>query len=63
VAHRDWCGKPCADCANPCKLDESIPCSPDCENLFLDGEYDPVKCNEARCDAITDDDADVSSDR
>lgn len=36
---RGWCGKPCAECTNPCALDERIPCSPDCECLGEHGEY------------------------
>ena len=44
MAHAEWCGKPCSECASPCKLDESIPCSPDCENLRPDGTADPEKC-------------------
>ena len=50
MAHKDWCGKPCADCAAPCALDESIPCSPDCGNLFPDGTRDITSCNHAGCD-------------
>ena len=47
--HKDWCGKPCADCKSPCELDESIPCSPDCVNLGLNGE---TNCDECmKCDA------------
>ena len=52
MPHIDWCGKPCADCDNPCTLDESMPCSPDCENLFADGSQDTEKCACAGCDAI-----------
>ena len=55
MPHMDWCGKPCAECTYPCKLDESMPCSPDCELL---GEYgypiDRAKCREVGCDAIID---------
>ena len=42
--HKNWCGKPCFICASPCALDQTIPCSPDCENLREDGEPDPEKC-------------------
>ena len=52
MAHKDWCGKPCADCANPCALDESIPCSPDCTYLFSDGARDITNCFNSGCDAI-----------
>jgi len=47
--HRLWCGRPCADCENPCKLDESIPCSPDCELLGKNGEWTHIECK--KCDA------------
>ena len=52
MAHRDWCGLPCADCLNPCSLDQSIPCSPDCELLLSDGSRDTQKCKAAGCDVI-----------
>lgn len=48
--HKDWCGKPCCECENPCALDETIPCSPDCEHLGENGETDCAECK--RCDAI-----------
>lgn len=47
--HKDWCGKPCADCKHPCRLDNDIPCSPDCENLGANGETDCHECQ--KCDA------------
>ena len=50
---QEWCGRPCAQCENPCALDESIPCSPDCELLQPDGNRDRVLC--AGCDACLDD--------
>jgi len=51
--HKLWCGNSCADCENPCALDESIPCSPDCENLGEDGEpIDLLVCKKAGCDAL-----------
>ena len=46
MPHRNWCGKPCDDCENPCPLDKSIPCSPDCEDLSEDGEC----LSDAPCD-------------
>jgi len=41
MPHPNHCGKPCAECVIPCALDESMPCSPDCqgwnnENLCID---------------------------
>ena len=53
MPHQDWCGKPCAECEDTCSLDESIPCSPDCTNLQLDGSCDSEECHAAGCDAIT----------
>lgn len=47
--HKDWCGKPCSECQNPCELDKSIPCSPDCECLGANGERDCPECKQ--CDA------------
>lgn len=47
--HRDWCGLNCAYC-DGCALDESIPCSPDCESLSLDGECLDRECLD--CDAV-----------
>lgn len=35
--HPLWCGKPCAECNSPCGLDESMPCSPDCNGFDLAG--------------------------
>ena len=49
MAHKDWCGKPCSECQNPCKLDYSLPCSPDCENLGQDGY--PIEADCKGCDA------------
>ena len=48
MAHKDWCGKPCADCEQPCALDESMPCSPDCDLLNADGTQDGDQCES--CD-------------
>ena len=53
MAHNEWCGKPCSGCIDSCKLDESIPCSPDCENLLPDGGRDVINCREAECDVET----------
>ena len=48
--HTDWCGMPCCHCPSPCSLDESMPCSPDCEFLGENGETDCEECR--RCDAM-----------
>lgn len=53
MAHKDWCNKPCSECTTSCRLDESMPCSPDCENLNPDGSRRIKKCKEAGCDAYT----------
>lgn len=44
-----WCGRSCADCLNPCALDASISCWPDCENLNPDGTRNTAACEG--CDA------------
>lgn len=48
--HKEWCGKTCSDCKNPCGLDEKIPCSPDCEFLGEDGSTTHPECQN--CDAL-----------
>lgn len=48
--HKEWCGKSCADCETSCRLDESMPCSPDCEFLGENGETDSPECQS--CDAL-----------
>lgn len=50
MAHINWCGERCADCTKICGLDESMPCSPDCENLSPDGIPNTVECQ--KCDAF-----------
>lgn len=49
--HKDWCGKPCADCQSPCETDFELTCSPDCENLGKNGEINLSKCKG--CDALS----------
>ena len=56
MAHKDWCGKPCSDCETSCGLDESMPCSPDCENLLPDGTPNREDCLRIGCDALCEDD-------
>ena len=46
MAHKDWCGRTCAECVLPCRLDESIPCSPDCPYLGKNGEMNHVECSD-----------------
>lgn len=55
MSHQDWCGKPCGECEHPCALDESMPCSPDCEILLPDGCRPHYKCLAARCDVLSND--------
>ena len=51
--HQDWCGRPCDACDTSCVLDESIPCSPNCELLNENGDMaDYLKCLERSCDVI-----------
>lgn len=47
--HKEWCKKCCADCTAPCKLDEELYCSPDCEFLGENGEMNAPECKN--CDA------------
>ena len=50
MPHPDWCGKPCGECRG-CKLDMTMPCSPDCSQLNpITGEPDGEHCKG--CDAI-----------
>ena len=50
--HKEWCGQACDGCVKPCWVDESMPCSPDCENLGLDGlPIDIEACLRDGCDA------------
>lgn len=51
MAHKGWCGSPCCDCKTSCSVDESIPCSPDCENLNQDGTRNEKNCKKSGCDA------------
>lgn len=46
--HKEWCGRVCSDCSG-CRLDERIPCSPDCENLTEDGKIKLKQCLESGC--------------
>lgn len=48
MPHMNWCGMPCCYCPNPCALDQSMPCSPDCEHMNPDGT-----CNNHDCDALS----------
>lgn len=48
--HKNWCGKSCCDCKEPCKLDMNISCSPDCEFLGKNGEHMSPECQE--CEAL-----------
>ena len=47
-----YCGKmKCCDCSSPCRLDEEIPCSPDCSNL--DGQSIKIaQCLKAGCEEV-----------
>lgn len=50
-----WCGARCSECANPCRLDEKIPCSPDCEFLGEHGEFTEgcVDCEVFKLESAT----------
>lgn len=49
MAHKDWCGKPCAECAHPCVLDISMSCSPDCPCLDGNGIKNRDECEKCGC--------------
>ena len=53
MALKGYCGlHACYDCGMGCKLDQMIPCSPDCENLTEDGKILVEKCLEAKCEEV-----------
>ena len=53
MLQREWCDNgQCSDCTAYCRLDESMPCSPDCENITEDGAFLIEKCTAAKCDAL-----------
>lgn len=53
MAIKGYCGiKACCDCSRGCKLDASIPCSPDCENLTHDGKILLEKCLQEKCEEV-----------
>lgn len=53
MALKGYCKKSaCSDCKKPCRLDESIPCSPDCGNLTEDGKILIEKCLQAGCEEV-----------
>jgi len=52
MAHENWCGKPCGECNDSCKLDETIPCSPNCEGLNPDGTRNAKICIMNGCDGF-----------
>lgn len=47
-----WCGRTCSECMKPCKLDQQIPCSPDCKCLTRDGKIHIADCLKSGCDEI-----------
>lgn len=49
MTHPEWCGEECSSCTKSCKLDESIPCSPNCCNFDKNGEPQPELCKD--CDS------------
>lgn len=51
MALKQWCGKECSECKG-CKLDEMIPCSPDCENLTEDGKIKVKECLKSGCEEV-----------
>ena len=52
--YEGYCGSgtSCADCEKRCRIDEMIPCSPDCKNL--DGDKILIqKCLDDGCDEVS----------
>ena len=53
MAVEGYCKKcRCADCRTFCRLDESMPCSPDCDNLTEDGKILIEKCLQDKCEEV-----------
>lgn len=52
MSHPNWCGKSCSDCLTSCKLDESMSCSPDCQNLNPKNGMVLDKKNCKGCDSM-----------
>ena len=51
MALSGYCGKRrCSGCPDICRLDEQIPCSPDCENLMEDGKIKIGQCLKEKCE-------------
>jgi hypothetical protein len=49
---KGWCGKSCSDCKTGCGLDNTIPCSPDCENLTEEGKIIISGCLASGCEEV-----------
>ena len=53
MALKGYCGlHTCCDCSLGCRLDQMIPCSPDCENLTEDGKILVEKCLQSGCEEV-----------
>lgn len=52
MAHKKWCGEVCGRCKYGCSLQDSIPCSPDCNLLSKDGSYNIKQCIKVGCGAF-----------
>lgn len=52
MAIKNWCGDKCAECNKSCILDQSIPCSPDCEKLTEDENIKIAECLKVGCEEI-----------
>lgn len=51
MAIKGYCGKECSQCSG-CNLNETIPCSPDCENLTEDGKILIKGCLKDKCEEV-----------
>ena len=54
MAIKGYCGRECGsieECSG-CVLDQTIPCSPSCENLTEDGMIKIAECLKAGCEEV-----------
>lgn len=51
MTHKNWCGNKCCECKKDCLVNQSIPCSPSCDNLI--GENINIRgCLDAGCEEV-----------
>lgn len=54
MAVKGYCGGNCGEekRCEKCRLDQMIPCSPNCENLTADGKIRIKRCLEEGCEEV-----------